>query len=103
MIAVSFEVEPKDGRAGEYFDIAMGLKAELEKIDGFVSVERFESTSTPGRFVSLSYWRDEAAVKRWREHAAHAAAQARGKPVLFADFRIRVAEVIRDYGMADRR
>lgn len=103
MIAVIFEVEPKDGRAADYFDIAMGLKAELEKIDGFISVERFESTTTPGRFVSLSYWRDEAAVKNWREHAGHQAAQATGKAEIFADFRIRVAEVIRDYGLADRR
>ncbi len=103
MIAVIFEVEPKEGRAQDYFDIAMGLKSELEKIDGFVSVERFESTTTPGRFVSLSYWRDEAAVKRWRDHADHEAAQAKGKAEIFADFRIRVAEVIRDYNLSDRQ
>lgn len=103
MIAVIFEVEPKEGRAQEYFDIAMGLKAELEKIDGFISVERFESTTTPGRFVSLSYWRDEAAVKRWRTHTDHEAAQATGKAEIFADFRIRVAEVIRDYDLSDRQ
>ena len=103
MIAVIFEVEPKEGRAQEYFDIAMGLKAELEKIDGFVSVERFESTSRPGRFVSLSFWRDEAAVERWRQHAGHMAAQARGRAEIFADFRIRVARVIRDYAAADRQ
>ena len=103
MIAVIFEVEPKDGRAQDYFDIAMGLKPELEKIDGFISVERFESTTTPSRFVSLSFWRDEAAVKSWREHAGHGAAQAKGKAEIFTDFRIRVAEVIRDYDLADRR
>lgn len=103
MIAVIFEVEPKEGRAGEYFDIAMGLRDELEKIDGFVSVERFESTSTPGRFVSLSFWRDEAAVERWRDHAGHRAAQAKGRTEIFADFRIRVARVMRDYAAADRR
>lgn len=103
MIAVIFEVEPKEGRAQDYFDIAMGLKSELEKIDGFISIERFESTTRPGRFVSLSFWRDEAAVTSWREHAGHAAAQAKGKAEIFADFRIRVADVIRDYDLAERR
>lgn len=102
MIAVIFEVEPKDGRAQDYFDLAAGLKAELETIDGFISVERFESLSTPGRYVSLSYWRDEAAVRAWHEHADHLAAQAKGKAAIFADFRIRVAEVMRDYSLTDR-
>lgn len=102
MIAVIFEVEPKDGRAQDYFDLAAGLKAELEVIDGFISVERFESLSTPGRYVSLSYWRDEAAVMAWREHVDHQAAQTKGKAEIFADFRIRVAEVRRDYALADR-
>ena len=102
MIAVIFEVEPRDGRAQDYFELAAGLRAELEKIDGFVSVERFESLTTPGKVVSLSFWRDEAAVRRWREHAEHAAAQVRGKTELFADFRIRVAEVKRDYALKDR-
>ena len=102
MIAVIFEVEPKDGRARDYFDLAAGLKAELETIDGFISVERFESLTTPGRYVSLSFWRDETAVKAWREHADHQAAQETGKAAVFADFRIRVAEVTRDYSLKDR-
>jgi len=102
MIAVIFEVEPRDGRAAEYFDLAAGLREELVKIDGFVSIERFESLTSPGRYLSLSFWRDEAAVRAWREHAGHEAAQARGKAGIFADFRIRVAEVVRDYTLADR-
>lgn len=98
MIAVIFEVEPHEGRGHEYFDRAAALRAELEKIDGFVSVERFESLTTPGRYVSLSFWRDEDAVRRWHEHAGHRAAQEEGKASIFAGYRIRVAEVIRDYG-----
>lgn len=98
MIAVIFEVEPVEGRGHEYFDLAAELKPELEAIDGFLSVERFESLTTPGRYVSLSFWRDEDAVKRWREHADHRAAQEAGKAGIFARYRIRVAEVLRDYG-----
>ena len=71
MMAVIFEVEPLDGRQDAYFDLAAELRPELERIDGFVSVERFESLTTPGRFVSLSFWRDEAAVAAWREQAEH--------------------------------
>ncbi len=103
MIAVIFEVTPKSGRADDYFDMAATLRPELEKIDGFVSVERFASTTTPGKYVSLSFWRDEAAVAAWRAHADHRIVQARGKDEIFADFRIRVAEVIRDYTLADRK
>jgi len=98
VIAVIFEVEPVEGRGHEYFDLAAELKPELEAIDGFLSVERFESLTTPGRYVSLSFWRDEDAVKRWREHADHRAAQEAGKAGIFARYRIRVAEVLRDYG-----
>ncbi len=98
MIAVIFEVEPVEGRGHEYFDLAAELKPELERIEGFVSVERFESLTTPGRYVSLSFWRDEDAVARWREHADHRAAQEAGKAGIFAHYRIRVAEVLRDYG-----
>ena len=97
MMAVIFEVEPLDGRQDAYFDLAAELQPELEQIDGFVSVERFESVTTPGRYVSLSYWRDEAAVAAWREQAEHRAVQAEGKASVFARFRIRVAEVVRDY------
>jgi heme-degrading monooxygenase HmoA len=102
MIAVIFQVLPKDGKADTYFDIAAELRPELEKIDGFVSIERFESRTTPGKFLSLSFWRDEAAVAVWRGHAEHALAQARGKQELFADYRISVAEVLRDYTKQDR-
>ena len=103
MIAVIFEVEPKAGRAQDYFDLAAALRPELETIDGFISVERFESLTNKGKFVSLSFWRDEASVKAWWSHAGHRDAQARGRSEIFADFRIRVAEVVRDYALADRR
>ena len=102
MIAVIFQVEANEGRAQDYFDAAAALKPEVEKIDGFISVERFESLNTPGKFVSLSFWRDEAAVTAWREHAGHQTVQAQGKAGIFKDFRISVAEVIRDYRLADR-
>ena len=102
MIAVIFQVEANEGRAQDYFDAAAELKPEVEKIDGFISVERFESLNTPGKYVSLSFWRDEAAVTAWREHAGHQLVQAQGKGGIFKDFRISVAEVMRDYTMAER-
>lgn len=102
MIAVIFEVEPRDGRADAYFDLAAGLKQELEAIDGFVSIERFQSLAQPGKLLSLSFWRDEDAVRRWRELASHRAAQRAGRQQLFADYRLRVAQVLRDYGMQER-
>ena len=101
MIAVIFEVEAKPGRAQEYFDLAARLRTELEKIDGFISVERFESLTTPGKYLSLSLWRDEHAAAVWKAHAEHRAAQQRGKQEIFARYRIRVAQVVRDYGYAD--
>lgn len=100
MIAVIFEVVMKDGAAERYFDLAAALRPELEGIDGFLSVERFASTATPGKYASLSFWRDAAAVAAWRAHAGHTEAQALGRSDLFADYRIRVAEVVRDYGPA---
>lgn len=102
MIAVIFEVWPSEGRAGEYFDLAGALKADLEKIDGFVSIERFESMTTKGKYLSLSFWRDEDAVRRWRNLDSHRAAQARGRGGIFVDYRLRVASVVRDYGMKER-
>ena len=102
MIVVIFEVLPNDGRASEYFDLAKALAPELAKIDGFISVERFESLTARGKFLSLSTWRDEAAVKAWYGHLGHRAAQAEGKARIFKDFRIRVASVLRDYDMASR-
>ena len=102
MIAVIFEVWPKAGRAPEYFELAASLRADLAKIDGFISIERFESVTTKGKFVSLSYWRDEEAVRAWRNLDGHRAAQAKGRTEVFADYRLRVATVIRDYGLGDR-
>lgn len=87
------------GREAEYFDLAAALRKELEAIDGFISVERFESLATKGKYLSLSTWRDDAAVRAWREQADHRMAQARGKGGIFADYRIRVAQVLRDYTM----
>lgn len=102
MIAVIFEVRPAEGRMPRYLDLAAALRPELKKIDGFISVERFRSLSDPDKLLSLSFWRDEAAVRAWRETQPHRAAQAEGRAVVFADYRLRIADVIRDYGMADR-
>jgi heme-degrading monooxygenase HmoA len=102
MIAVIFEVWPKPERWREYLDIATALRRELEAIDGFISVERFESLSEPGKLLSLSFWRDEEAIAAWRNLAAHRAAQIKGRGGIFADYRLRVAGVVRDYGMTDR-
>jgi heme-degrading monooxygenase HmoA len=102
MIAVIFEVWPRPERRQEYLDIAADLRRHLETIDGFISVERFESLSEPGKLLSLSFWRDEEAVRTWRNLAAHRSAQAKGRAGIFADYRLRVAGVIRDYGMTDR-
>ncbi len=103
MLAVIFEVEMKPGRDQDYFELTDSLRPELEATDGFISVERFQSVSNEGKYVSVSFWRDEEAVKAWREHAEHRIAQAQGKREIFADFRIRVAEVVRDYTLADSR
>ncbi len=100
MIAVIFEVEP--AIPDRYFDIAASLKPELEQIPGFISVERFESLTTPGRYLSLSFFEDEAAVLARRNTAHHRAAQAEGRAGVFADYRLRVAHVLRDYGMTAR-
>ena len=102
MIAVIFEVWPRPDRRQEYLELAAALRRDLEAIDGFVSVERFESLSEPGKLLSLSFWRDEAALAAWRNLAAHRAAQSKGRGGIFADYRLRVAGVIRDYGMSDR-
>ena len=102
MIAVIFEVWPKAEHRQSYFDLAAELKPELEKIDGFISVERFESITEKGKFVSLSFFRDEAAVEAWRNSAGHRRTQAKGRAKIFDNYRLRVAGVIRDYGMNDR-
>ncbi len=102
MIAVIFELWPTEGRAQEYFNLAAALKADLEKIDGFVSIERFESLATKGKYLSLSFWRDEEAVRVWRNLEGHRKAQVQGREGVFADYRLRVAHVLRDYGMSER-
>jgi heme-degrading monooxygenase HmoA len=102
MIAVLFEVEPRPEGKGAYLEIAAALLPQLEKIEGFISIERFESLSRPGTLLSLSYWRDEAAVQEWRGVEAHRAAQDAGRSKLFVDYRLRVCAVLRDYGMSDR-
>jgi heme-degrading monooxygenase HmoA len=102
MIAVIFEVELVEGRMDRYLALAAALRGELETIDGFLSVERFQSMSTPNSMVSLSFFRDEKAVQQWRNTAAHRATQARGRAGIFTNYRLRVADVIRDYGMVDR-
>ena len=102
MIAVIFEVEPKPGRRQDYLDMAARLKASLEQVDGFLSVERFESLTTPGKILSLSFWRNDAAVAEWRGVGEHRRAQAAGRAEIFADYRLRVASVIRDYGLTER-
>jgi heme-degrading monooxygenase HmoA len=102
MIAVIFEGKPNDGCKQTYLDIAAELKPLLSGIDGFISIERFESLVEPGKLLSLSFWRDEAAVAQWRQMEQHRDAQAEGRSHVFADYRLRIASVIRDYGIDDR-
>ncbi len=102
MMAVIFEVQPAPGQRGAYLDAAAALRPLLERIDGFVSIERFESLGTPGKLLSLSFWRDEDAVARWRQAEAHRATQQAGRARIFDGYRLRVAAVVRDYGMHDR-
>ena len=103
MIVVIFEVEPAAGQADRYFELAAGLRDELQKVDGFISVERFQSLTCEGKYLSLSVWRDRAAVEAWYAVQGHKAAQAEGRGDVFRDYRIRVAEVFRDYDMAAGR
>jgi len=102
MHAVIFEVEPEPERRQDYLDIAARLRPELERIDGFISVERFQSLTNPDKILSLSFWRDEAAVVRWRRQEEHRAAQRAGRTGIFRTYRLRVAAVVRDYGMDKR-
>ena len=102
MIAVIFEVMPADGRRDDYLDLAAELRPLLETIDGFVSVERFQSITDPGKMLSLSFFRDEEAILEWRRTMEHRRAQARGGGGVFTDYRLRIAHVVRDYGMNDR-
>jgi len=102
VIAVIFEVWPAQGCREAYLDIAAELRPLLQDIDGFLSIERFESLAEPGKLLSLSFWCDEEAVAAWRRHEAHRAAQAEGRHGLLRDYRLRVAGVLRDYGLDDR-
>ncbi len=102
MIAVIFEVIPAEGRKPEYLDIAAAMRPMVEEVEGFISVERFQSLTNPDKLLSLSFFEDEAAVMRWRKLAAHRGAQAKGRAGLFTDYRLRVAHVLRDYGLNDR-
>ncbi|GAB2867233.1 antibiotic biosynthesis monooxygenase [Pseudoduganella ginsengisoli] len=102
MIAVIFEVWPHEGRKQDYLDMAAKLRPLLEQIDGFISVERFQSLTDPGKMLSLSFFRDEEAIHQWRNLEAHRGAQAAGRGGVFDEYRLRIAGVIRDYGLRDR-
>lgn len=102
MIAVIFEVWPAQGRKDDYLGIAAALRADLDRIDGFISVERFQSLADPEKLVSLSYWRNEEAVKNWRNDFKHRESQTKGRGGIFSDYRLRVATVMRDYGLTKR-
>lgn len=100
MVVFEFALDPEKG--GRYFELAQALRPEVEKIDGFISVERFESITRPGHYVSVSFWRDAEAIRRWRAHLEHRKAQAEAlERGLFRDFRISVAEVARSYTLVD--
>jgi heme-degrading monooxygenase HmoA len=102
VIAIIFEVWPASGRKEDYLSIAASLREELERIDGFISVERFQSLTDAAKLLSLSFWRDEEAVKTWRNQTHHRQSQAKGRGGVFADYRLRIASVVRDYGMNER-
>lgn len=102
MIAVIFEVWPAEGQKQHYLDLAAALRAELHTVEGFISVERFQSLSDPGKILSLSFFEDEDAVKRWRNRPHHRETQSKGRSGVFSDYRLRVAAVIRDYGLNER-
>ena len=102
MIAVIFEAVPADGKWERYFDIAATLRRELDKITGFISIERFLSVTDPGKVLSLSFWEDEESIRQWRNIELHRVAQKEGRSSIFNNYRIRIATVQRDYGMAER-
>ncbi|TPM35478.1 antibiotic biosynthesis monooxygenase [Mesorhizobium sp. B2-3-5] len=102
MIAVIFEVEPAAGKRDAYLGIAASLRPLLDGIDGFISIERFQSLADPSRILSLSFWRDEDAVKAWRNTEEHRQAQQAGRGGIFAGYRLRIAHVVRDYGLTER-
>lgn len=102
MIAVIFEAWPAPGEQGRYLDLAAALRPELEEMNGFLSIERFESLSEPAKLLSLSFWRDETAIASWRNTYEHRATQTAGRHGVFSNYRLRIAEVVRDYSMTDR-
>lgn len=102
MVAVIFEAIPAEGKWEEYLDIAATLRPELDKIEGFISIERFQSIANPGKVLSLSFWKDEASVAQWRNLELHRQAQQNGRTSVFDDYRLRVASVLRDYGLHER-
>ena len=103
MIAVIFEVIPNEGKKEEYLDIAASLRPELDHIEGFISIERFQSFSDPSKVLSLSFWRDEESIQQWRNLEMHRAAQSKGRNEVFKDYHLRIASVVRDYGMFERK
>ncbi|OXA66506.1 antibiotic biosynthesis monooxygenase [Flavobacterium aquidurense] len=103
MIAVIFEVIPNEGKKEEYLDIAASLRPELDHIEGFISIERFQSFSNPDKVLSLSFWKDEASIQQWRNLEMHRHAQAKGRNEVFKDYHLRTATVVRDYGMFERK
>ncbi|ESY00614.1 MULTISPECIES: antibiotic biosynthesis monooxygenase [unclassified Mesorhizobium] len=102
MIAVIFEVQPAEGKRDAYLGIAAELRPLLDGIDGFISIERFQSLGDPNRVLSLSFWRDEEAVKAWRNTEEHRQAQRAGRGGIFSGYRLRIAHVVRDYGLTER-
>ncbi|BFM42202.1 antibiotic biosynthesis monooxygenase [Flavobacterium sp. CFS9] len=102
MIAVIFEVIPNEGKKEEYLSIAASLRPELDKIEGFISIERFQSLNDPEKVLSLSFWKDEESILQWRNLEMHRHAQAKGRKEIFKDYHLRIAAVVRDYGMFDR-
>lgn len=102
MIAVLFEAWPDEGREDAYFDMAARLRPELDRVDGFISIERFRSVADPAKLLSLSFWRDEESIARWRNLSSHRATQAAGRRGVFRDYRLRIGGIDRDYGMFDR-
>ena len=102
MIAVIFEFTPRDGRFADYKALAEGLADDVRNADGFLSIERFESISNKGKFVSLSFWRDDESVRKWRNLQKHREAQKQGRGSVFKSYRLRVAQVMRDYTMDER-
>ncbi|OUL61271.1 antibiotic biosynthesis monooxygenase [Flavobacterium sp. AJR] len=103
MIAVIFEVIPNEEKKQEYLDIAASLRPELDKISGFISIERFQSFNDPGKVLSLSFWKDEESIQQWRNLEMHRNAQSKGRQEIFKDYHLRIADVKRDYGMFDRK